>query len=99
MFDTMQIPTVVQFNPDEWANDQVKTLAVDDPNVTFDISTNTSYGYELFIDRSTAATPSADPPKQSGQMDFSVAGKCTITFTSPITAAQDGTLAKLRVFK
>ena len=99
MFDTMQIPTVVQFNPDEWASDEVKTLAANDTYVEFDISTNPTYGYELFIDRSTAATPSADPPKQSGQMDFSVAGKCKITFASAITAAQAGTLAKLRVFK
>ena len=99
MFQDMQIPVIPIGEEDSWAGDQVKTLSTGDTYVEFDIGSNTGYGYKLFIDMSTATTPSTTPPRQSGQMDFSTAGKCKITFVSAITSDQHGTEAKLRVFK
>ena len=99
MFQDMQIPVIPIGEEDSWAGDQVKTLAAGDTSVTFDISTNTSYGYELFIDMSTASVPTADRPRQLNQMDFSVSGKCTVIFITPILSSQVGAKAKLRVFK
>ena len=81
---------------DIWSSEV--TLAANATSVTFTIPTDSSYGYRLFIDRSTAATPSTDPPKQTGNMDFSTAGQVTIPL-STITAAQAGTKAKLRIYK
>lgn len=97
MFENMQIPVITQFNPDCWANDEEKTLAQGDTSVTFNIEANPNYGYELFLDKSTAATANTDPPKQIGQMVFG-SGTCTINLTT-VTAAQAGTKARLRVFK
>ena len=97
MVADMQVPIMLG-ERSCWTGEE-KTLATGDTSVTFDISTNTSYGYELFIDMSTANVPTADRPRQLNQMNFSVSGKCTVTFITPILSSQDGAKAKLRVFE
>lgn len=93
MVADMQIPVLLGGEKGCWA-DEEKTLTTGDTDVTFNIPTNTGYGYKLFLKR---VSNNATLPKQIGQIDFSVAGQATINLTT-VTAAQDGTKAKLRIF-
>ena len=94
---------------DCWATDangaiQVQTLDANDTGVTFtNVPAVDGYGYKVWLDRDGANTPSADPPTQSGNLSYTtpVNGKfsVTCTFASAVTAAQAGTVARLRIIK
>lgn len=92
MVADMQIPVMLG-ERSCWI-DVEKTLETDDESVTFNIPANTGYGYKLFLKK---VSSSATLPKQIGEMDFSVDGEVTINLTK-VTAAQNGTKAKLRAF-
>ena len=104
MFNSMQIPVMFTASSG-WltAGDGSiveKTLTAGDTYIEFDIISTNDYGYELFLDSSTATTANTAKPKQNGDMDFATtSGKVRINFVSAVTAAQEGTKARLRVYK
>ena len=79
---------------------QIKTLDVGDTSVVFNnIPTNTNFGYRLWLDTSTASTADTEAPKQIGALVFDHTNHtCTANLTT-VTAAQDGTKAKLRIIR
>lgn len=94
MFQNMQIPVMPIGEEDTWV-DEIKTLATGDKDVTFNIGTNSGYGYKLFLEK---ASSTATLPKQIGPMDFSTAGQVKINLTT-VTTEQNNTKARLRCFK
>lgn len=94
MFQDMQIPVVPIGEEDTWV-DEIKTLVTGDKFVTFNIGSNSGYGYKLFLEKASGATTL---PKQIGPMDFSTAGQVKINLTT-VTSDQNNTKARLRCFK
>ena len=104
MFQNMQIPLMFTASSG-WLADVngviiENTLAETNTYTEFPIPSVSDYGYQLYLDSSTASTPYTTPPTQKGNLDFTTtSGKVRINFTSAVTAAQDGTKARLRVYK
>lgn len=104
MFNDMQIPVILGASSG-WlvdGNSSIieRTLAANDTYVEFPIPSNSDYGYQLFLDSSTASTANTAKPKQNGDLDFTTtSGSVRINFASAITSAQAGTKARLRVYK
>jgi len=90
---------------DAWATTpngavQEKTLASGDTSVVFDdVPAIDEYGYSVYIDVPSAATP----PRQNGKLVYGTPsnGLRTVTcnFVEPITSAQVGTVCRLRIIK
>lgn len=104
MFQDMQIPLMLTASSGWLASSSgvvvENTLAANDTYTEFPIPTETTYGYQLFLDTSTASTANTSAPMQKGDLDFTTtSGKVRINFTSAVTAAQAGTKARLRVYK
>ena len=106
MLNDMQIPVMLGPNG-AWAQNgdgsvQVKTLALNDQSVQFTgVPKADTFGYVLFVDTATSATPNTEPPKRIGLPTFTAVGDTyTITYTiTKVTSAQAGAKCQLWICK
>ena len=108
MFTRAQIPVMLGGGADAWALNvdgsiQVKTPIANDTSVVFtNIPYDANFGYVMYVDMSTAATPTSTPIKRNGNITASSIsnGLCTITVPiTKVTSGQVGAKAQLRVIK
>lgn len=108
MFESMQIPVMLGGGADMWALNadgslQVKTPIANDTSVVFtNVPYDENFGYVLYVDMNTAATPTSTPIKRNGNITASsiTNGLCTITVPiTKVTSGQVGAKAQLRIVK
>lgn len=88
--------------PDGTTN--IQELLATDEYVEFDnVPANDDFGYVVWIFPDTATDPTADPPKQLGDLEFTtpVGGLMTVKchFAAAVTLAQEHTTCKLRIVR
>lgn len=108
MFTRAQIPVMLGGGADAWALNvdgsiQVKTPIANDTSVVFtNVPYDENFGYVMYVDMSTAATPSSTPIKRNGNITASSIsnGLCTITVPiAKVTSGQVGAKTQLRIVK
>ena len=108
MFTRAQIPVMLGGGADTWALNvdgsiQVKTPIANDTSVVFtNVPYDENFGYVIYVDMATAATPTTTPIKRNGNITASSIsnGLCTITVPiTKITSGQVGANAQLRIVK
>ena len=107
MINDMQIPVMLGaasfWATENGAGIQVKTLAQNDETVVFTgIPADDNYGYVLFCDNATSATPGTKRPTRTDEPDFVLGanGFYTVTYhISKVTAAQAGATCSLLIVR
>lgn len=109
MFTRAQIPVMLGGGADAWALDvdgsiQVKTPIANAESVEFtNVPYDEDFGYVLYVDMDTAASPStAGTIKRTGEPVVSAisGGICTMTIPiTKVTSAQVGAQFQLRIVK
>lgn len=108
MFTRAQIPVMLGGGADAWALNvdgsiQVKTPIANDTSVVFtNVPYDENFGYVMYVDMSTAATPTSTPIKHNGNITASSISNGLCTITVPIvkvTSGQVGAKAQLRIVK
>lgn len=89
-------------NPDGSTN--IQTLTSGDTYVEFEnVPANDDFGYVVWVFSDTATDPTANPPKQLGELVFTapVSGLMTVkcNFAAAVTLDQAGTICKLRIVR